>query len=381
MEHPVLASKPRYEILDGLRGVAALLVVAYHLLESSFHNPAVQWLNHGYLAVDFFFALSGFVVGYAYDDRWGQMSLSGFFKRRIVRLHPMVLFGCVWGACFFYGGMSEVFPLIKDAAWWQVVLLMLLGCTMIPASLKWDIRGWTETYPLNGPQWSLMFEYIANILYALVFRFLPKAVLAVLVGLLAVNTLSLTLNWDWTGLLAGRQDNAFTVIGGWNVTPGQLYIGFTRLLYPFLAGLLLSRLHWLLRLKGGFWWCSLVLFVLFAMPRPGGGAAGVANGLYEAFVIIVMFPLIVSAGAGSPITGRRSIAVCKFLGELSYPLYITHFPLVCLHWAFMSNHPDAPAGQVAALAAGLFLAAVFVAWAAMRLYDIPVRRWLRGHWL
>lgn len=273
-----LQSKPRYEILDGLRGVAALLVVAYHLLECCFHNPATQWLNHGYLAVDFFFALSGFVIGYAYDDRWGRMSLLNFFKRRIIRLHPMVIFGSVWGACLFYWGMSPAFPPISDTPAWQVVLLMLLGCTMLPALLKWDIRGWTETYPLNGPQWSLMFEYIANIFYALVFRHLSKAVLMGVVMLLAVNTLSLTLNWDWTGLLAGRGTNAFTVIGGWNVTPGELYVGFTRLLYPFVAGLLLSRLKWLVCLKGGFWWCSLVLLILFAIPRLGGGEADWMNG-------------------------------------------------------------------------------------------------------
>lgn len=380
MSASYLESKPRYEILDGLRGVAALLVVAYHLFECCFHDPTAQWLNHGYLAVDFFFALSGFVIGYAYDDRWGRMSLWGFFKRRIVRLHPMVLFGCVWGACLFYWGMSPSFPFIQDTPWWQVVLLMLLGCTMVPALLKWDIRGWTETYPLNGPQWSLMFEYIANILYALLFRHLPKAALACLVVLLAVNTLSLTQNWDWTGLLAERGANAFTVIGGWNVTPTELYVGFTRLLYPFLAGLLLSRVKWLLALRGGFWWCSLVLLLLFAMPRPGGGEADWMNGAYEAFVIIVMLPLVVSAGAGSPITGRRSVAVCRFLGEISYPLYITHYPIVYLQWAFVSNHPDAPLGQVVLTCIGAYLAALFVAYAAMRLYDLPVRKWLRAHW-
>lgn len=69
-----LASKPRYEILDGLRGVAALLVVGYHLLETYFHGGSNQPINHGYLAVDFFFVLSGFVIGYAYDDRWNRMS-------------------------------------------------------------------------------------------------------------------------------------------------------------------------------------------------------------------------------------------------------------------------------------------------------------------
>ena len=71
-----LASKPRYEILDGLRGVASMIVVAFHLFETYSGNPVHQILNHGYLAVDFFFVLSGFVVGYAYDDRWDRMSAS-----------------------------------------------------------------------------------------------------------------------------------------------------------------------------------------------------------------------------------------------------------------------------------------------------------------
>ena len=69
-----LASKPRYEILDGLRGVAAMLVVAYHLFETYYHGTPDQPINHGYLAVDFFFVLSGFVIGYAYDDRWDRRS-------------------------------------------------------------------------------------------------------------------------------------------------------------------------------------------------------------------------------------------------------------------------------------------------------------------
>ena len=70
-----LDSKPRYEILDGLRGVAALMVVLFHIFETyNTQGPAYQIVNHGYLAVDFFFVLSGFVVGYAYDDRWNRMT-------------------------------------------------------------------------------------------------------------------------------------------------------------------------------------------------------------------------------------------------------------------------------------------------------------------
>ena len=74
-----LASKPRYEILDGLRGVASVLVVLFHLFETYSKGPAYQLINHGYLAVDFFFALSGFVIGYAYDDRWDRMTVWEFF--------------------------------------------------------------------------------------------------------------------------------------------------------------------------------------------------------------------------------------------------------------------------------------------------------------
>src|SRR6202790_2270034 len=106
--------KPHYPILDGLRGTAAIMVVIYHLFEAYFpvvgHHPT----PHGYLAVDFFFLLSGFVVGYAYDDRWGRMGLRGFLARRLIRLHPMVILGSVIGAIAFYFGQSEMFPLIAS---------------------------------------------------------------------------------------------------------------------------------------------------------------------------------------------------------------------------------------------------------------------------
>ncbi len=100
MNHRISSSafadtKPHYELLDGLRGVAALLVVFYHIFEGfSFAGGGtlITVINHGYLAVDFFFILSGFVIGYAYDDRWKKnMTLKGFFKRRLIRLHPMII--------------------------------------------------------------------------------------------------------------------------------------------------------------------------------------------------------------------------------------------------------------------------------------------------
>ena len=95
-------TKPHYNILDGLRGVAALTVVCFHLFEAYATSHLDQKINHGYLAVDFFFILSGFVVGYAYDDRWKTMRIAGFLKRRFIRLHPMVIIGALIGAVMFY---------------------------------------------------------------------------------------------------------------------------------------------------------------------------------------------------------------------------------------------------------------------------------------
>src|SRR5262245_47626579 len=107
-------TKRHYPILDGLLGVAALLVVAFHLFEAHTNNRFEQIINHGYLAVDFFFVLSGFVVGYAYDDRWSRMSIGEFFQRRMIRLHPMIVAAMLIGAATFYFQEGEVFRKIHD---------------------------------------------------------------------------------------------------------------------------------------------------------------------------------------------------------------------------------------------------------------------------
>lgn len=375
-----LASKPRYEILDGLRGVASMIVVAFHLFETYSAGVTHQIINHGYLAVDFFFVLSGFVVGYAYDDRWNRMSLGDFFKRRLVRLHPMVIMGTAIGALLFYFGAGDAFPLVGQIPWWKVLLMMLLGFTMLPALVGWDIRGWGEMNSLNGPTWSLFFEYIANILYALFIRRFPKTVLAIFLLVAALLTVDLTMNLNLFGLLTDSRA-ANTVIGGWSFSPEQLYIGMTRLLYPFFAGLLLSRMGRFIKLRGGFWWCSLIVAALLAMPRLGGEERMWMNGLYEAVCILLLFPMVVAMGAGSSVRGKRSAALCKFLGEISYPLYITHYPLIYIHVAWANAHPNAPLGTHICLSVSLFVLAVGIAYACLKLYDEPVREWLRRHWL
>ena len=366
MQNSYLTSKPHYEILDGLRGVAAAMVVAFHLLEAhSGGNHLNQIINHGYLAVDFFFMLSGFVIGYAYDDRWNRMSTGTFFKRRLIRLQPMVVMGSIVGAALFWFQDAPCYPAMEGVSAGAVLLVMLLGCTLLPLPLKWDVRGWMEMHPLNGPAWSLYYEYIGNILYALFIRKFSKTALTVLVAIAACFTVHRCLTAP-----------AGDIVGGWALNWEQQYVGLVRLMYPFFGGLLLSRLGWLIRTrKNAFGWCSLMIIAVLSAPRIGGEDGYWMNGLYEAFCIICIFPVIVSMGAGGRITGKRSAAVCKFLGDISYPVYITHYPLVYIYTAWAFN-------RQATLAEGLpymlltFVGAFALAYACLKCYDLPVRKWL-----
>lgn len=377
----ITGDKPRYEVLDGLRGVAAMIVVVFHLFETYSGGVDRQIINHGYLAVDFFYVLSGFVIGYAYDDRWGQMSVWGFFRRRLIRLQPMVIAGLVFGAALFYLGDSPHAPEILNTPWTRLLLVLVIGCFMFPTPPALDIRGWREITPINGPQWSLMWEYVGNILYALFVRRFSKTALTILVIISAMMTIDLALDVDVFGILDVRSHARYTVIGGYGMSAEQAYIGLARLCYPFFCGLLLFRLGKRLTIShGGFGLCSLILAAVLAMPHAGTASAPWLDGLYNAVAIIAVFPLLVLMGAGSKIHSRRSIGLCRWLGEISYPLYITHYPLIYIQYGWATRHPDAPLGTHIAVAAGIFFLSAFTACAMLKLYDIPVRQWLTRHW-
>lgn len=357
--------KSHYVVLDGLRGVAALMVVLFHLFEAySGGSPHRQIINHGYLAVDFFFLLSGFVVAYAYDDRWGRMTPWDFYKRRLVRLQPMIIVGGLIGAALLGLQHFSIFPKLDGVAPWQVLGVLLLGFVMIPLRPSADIRGWGEIYPLNGPQWSLFYEYIANILYAAGLRKLSNRALGVLVGLAALALVHL--------LTFGPRGD---VVGGWALDANGIRIGLTRVMFPFFAGVLLMRLGRRIKVKHAFGVCSLLLVVAMALPRFGGPERLWVNGLYEALCVIVLFPLIVAIGAGDKAAEGASVRIARFFGELSYPLYITHYPLIYIYTGWVVDR-KVPAAQGALVGAGVFVAAVAIAYASLKLYDEPARRWL-----
>jgi len=363
-----LESKTHYQILDGLRGVASVLVIIFHVFETfTGGNRFKQIINHGYLAVDFFFLLSGFVIAYAYDDRWGKLTQWDFYKRRLVRLQPMVVMGSVIGAALFYFQASPaVFPLIAGTPVWEVLLLMVIGATLLPVPISMDIRGWQEMHPLNGPAWSLFFEYIANILYAVIVRRFSKLLLAIFVSLAGCMMIAY--------LVTGPQGD---LIGGWSLNGPQLFIGFTRVLYPFFAGVLLCRVGKLIRVKNAFWWASGLVVIALCIPRIGDEHHVWMNGIYDAVCVIVVFPIIVSIGAGGGFHGLRSAKLSKFLGDISYPLYITHYPLIYIFtaWVVDNKIPLGAKGLLVGLL--LVVTSIALAYACLKLYDEPVREWLK----
>lgn len=364
-------SKSHYEILDGLRGVAAVMVVIFHVFETfTGGNHLEQLVNHGYLAVDFFFALSGFVIGYAYDDRWGKMGLRDFFARRLIRLHPMIIAGMVIGAITFYLQICpSLFPRISETPLLKMALFMLIGFTLLPVPNSIEIRGWTEMYPLNGPAWTLFYEYVGNILYALFIRRLPTTILAVLTFAASCATVH----------LAVTSPNG-DVIGGWSLDPAQVRIGVTRLLYPFLAGLLLSRIVKPGRIRHAFMWCSLLVIGILAFPRVGGEKHLWMNGLYDSFAILILFPLIVYLGASGEAKGKYVSKLCRFFGDISYPIYITHYPLIYVYTAWVCNN-ELTLQQGLPVGGLVVLSAITLAYASFKLYDVPVRSWLTARFM
>lgn len=370
-------TKPHYEILDGLRGVAALLVVFYHIFEGlSFAagGTLITTINHGYLAVDFFFILSGFVIGYAYDDRLGKsMTLGNFFKRRLIRLHPMIIMGAVLGAIFYC---------LQGCVKWDgthvstslIMLALLCAMFFIPATpgVSYDIRGNGEMFPLNGPSWSLFFEYIGNILYALFIHRLSNKALTILVFLLGIG-----LAWFALFDVAG-----YGMIGvGWTLDGVNFLGGSLRMLFPFSLGMLLSRHFKPIKVRGAFWICSIVLLVLFCIPYIEGTSPISFNGLFEAICILFIFPVLVWIGASGKTTNKHSTQICKFSGDISFPLYAVHYPVMYLFYSWLIENKYYTFEEVWPMALIVYMGSILLAYLCLKCYDEPIRKWLSRKFL
>ena len=362
---PQFQSKPHYDLLDGLRGVAALMVIVYHVFECFDWTP----LPHGYLAVDFFFVLSGFVIGYAYDSRWKEgLTVGHFFKRRLIRLHPMVIIGAIFGAiCFIVQGSVRWDGTHVSPGW--VMVAMLLSMLMLPLypGAAADVRGNGELFPLNGPSWSLFFEYIGNILYALLLRRLPTRWLALLAALSGACLTYIAVHDGYLGV-------------GWSMVDNGLWTGLVRMLFPYTMGMLMARVFKpIKKVHGVFWICAIVILMVGCLPLLLGDLQPWHNGLYDAICVIAVFPCLVWLGASQLSVGTMTGHVSHVLGELSYPLYAVHYPLMYLFYAHIGFDgnlvPISKMNEVWPVAVMLPVACILLAWLCWRFYDRPLRRY------
>ncbi|WP_134090167.1 acyltransferase [Olivibacter sp. XZL3] len=344
-----LQSKPHYDLLDGLRGVAAISVVVFHFLEFVYPDYSKNFLGHGFLAVDFFFCLSGFVIGYAYDERIKQLGLWQFFKARLIRLHPLVLLGSILG---LIGVWMDPFSDITYGVG-QLSLIFVCSILLIPYPVMPD-RGF-GLFGLNTPSWSLFFEYLANIVYAFWLYKISRRMLIIWWALAAL--------WlGWVSFQAG------TLIGGWDGK--SAWDGAARIAYSFLAGLLVYRSAWVIKNKLSFLGLSILLLLAFLMPYFEW------NWLVEALIIIFYFPLLIVLGIGTRLSeGIRKC--CVFLGKISYPLYMTHIPMIWIFGNYYSTHQVTRSELILIMLSGTVFS-LGLAYLAMIFYDLPIRNYFNA---
>ncbi|KAA8476809.1 peptidoglycan/LPS O-acetylase OafA/YrhL [Arcticibacter tournemirensis] len=345
------ATRPHFKILDGLRGVAALTVVIFHFMEISVPDYNDSFIAHAYLAVDFFFCLSGFVIAYAYDHKFLKMGSWAFLKARLIRLHPLVIIGSVIGLLVFvFDPFSNLYLKYSD----DLLVMFLSSCLMIPYPLVHE--RYFNLFHLNPPTWSLFWEYVANIGYAL---FLVKVKNKTLWMLTVLAAFLLVYEAHRSGYLGVGW-------GGDNIIGGGI-----RVFYSFLAGILVYRSKWIIHSRMNFITVSLLLLAVFLHPFMKD-----LNWIVEPLIVIFGFPFLVALGAGAQLPASLA-SLCKWSGDISYPLYMVHYPFV---WLFMSYVEKNKPGMNEMTIITIFgvIGLVVFAYLIMVLMDIPLRRWLKG---
>lgn len=348
----VLRTKKHFEILDGLRGIAALAVVLFHFMEMAYSDYSKNFIAHGFLAVDFFFCLSGFVIGYAYDDRIGKMGIKEFFKSRLIRLHPLVILGSVLGLLSFLFDPFSGHPEVYGAG--KIMLIFLTSIFLVPFPVMPE-RAF-NLFGINAPSWSLFWEYVANIFYAFILYRISRRFLLLLAFLSAAA-------------LCFVCYRAGSLMGGWGGE--NFWDGSARIAYSFLAGLLVYRSNWIIKTRMGFTGLSILLALTFLVPFSSW------NWLAEPIIVLFYFPLIVALGAGATLT-QRFKKICVFSGKISYPLYMTHYAAIWMFSNYYNNNKPGTAQLTFIIITGTLLL-IGLAYLVMVVYDIPLRRYLTKH--
>jgi peptidoglycan/LPS O-acetylase OafA/YrhL len=326
----------RYVTLDGMRGLAAIAVALFHF--------DIFLVPHGYVAVDFFFVLSGFVLYRSYLPRWREgLGVGRFMIQRFARLYPLFVLGIMLGVALAI--QQIVVADVHARAPSALAVATLFNGAMLPSPLDLPL------YPLNVPAWSLFFEVVANLALIVVLFRLPRVVL---IGICLVSAIFLI-----PIILQNGSGNIGALRAEYGIALLRTAFSFT--LGTILAGLPEGHMRpsgWL----GVF--CMVAIGVLMAMPVPAGW-----TGAYDLLVILFFSPLLVFLGSRcEPVRLAAPLAV--FTGEVSYALY-------AVHWTFIEPMRSAVRhlGLTPIPAAALFLTVmVTAAWAAVRWYDLPLRR-------
>jgi peptidoglycan/LPS O-acetylase OafA/YrhL len=296
--------RQRFETLDALRGLAALAVVSGHTQD--LFGGSIFPL--GYLAVDFFFMLSGFVLAYAYGERIeGGLTVGHFMKARLIRFYPLYLIGLAIAILAMLIERAQGIVYGKIILYWTFLELFFLP---VPGVAAFPL------FPMNSPVWSLFFELVANTYFGIFYRVLTDITLCFVVALLAVLLIGAAVHFD-TINIGLRWENVFG--------------GLPRVGFSFFAGVALYRI-WIKKpiivappLLFGIVavFCALLSFrnVYFELPA-------------ALFVTLICFPAIIYLGACCK-AFRATARAAGVLGASSYALYVIHEPIYrCMSLAY-----------------------------------------------
>jgi peptidoglycan/LPS O-acetylase OafA/YrhL len=339
--------RKHFEVLDGLRGIAAFAVVIFHFMEYIAPDYSQSFIGHGFLAVDFFFCLSGFVIAYAYDGRMTRLGLMEFFRSRLIRLHPLIVFGSVLGLLGFFIESFIGPPHLVGG--FKIAVIFFCSILLIPFPVM--ASRFFNNFGLNAPAWSLFWEYVANLFYALFLHRIRRNYLMVFMLFASAGIV-------WVIYKRG------SLLGGWN--GDTFWDGLIRVSYSFLAGMFIYRSKWIVNNRLGFLSLAVLLMMGFMVPFTAW------NLLWESLIVLIYFPLLIGLGAGTmPVTRVRKF--CNFSANISYPLYMTHYWLIWIFGNYFTIHH--PVGmRLFLIVLGILTLQIVLAYVVMRVFDTPVRR-------
>jgi peptidoglycan/LPS O-acetylase OafA/YrhL len=341
-------SNDHYLGLDFLRGVAALAVLCFHS-STRFNLPYL--FPHGYLAVDFFFALSGFVIARAYQARIssGRLPILQFALMRVIRLMPLIVLGTLVAAIgeFARPGIIDQHQHLIDA-----ISAFLLGLVLIPTLYPNSLT--FTVFPLNGPAWSLFLEAAANGAFAIWAWIRP-----------GIYSLALICIISALGLLSGAYLTGKMDFGA---VRDDFWLGFARVGWSFSLGVILFRFRHRAPQTPFIVPACLLISVLLT---PSLGAIDAA---FDSICVLFVLPWIVWLASAAQF-GSRGQRWSAWSGDLSYPIYALHYPLLRYFGGGGAVLQLSLLGRsvVACLATLVVLMASAAAYA---LFDVPVRRWL-----